>query len=452
MRHMGRAFSDSVWPGFRPDTVPVLYVVPNISTLLANWRGPLPAGFTPLSDGSGIGWQPVASRGAASTGTQLDGRPTAQVVMRPEATIADLVGLTAHEAFHVFQGVSARDGRRFGAGENSFLISSYPVFDATNEAGVALEGRLLKAALEARDLPRRRDLLRQFIAARETRHRRLEAAYASFETLGELNEGLAEYALVRTLILAARDTAFAWRDEARRLVARSTAALDSLTHNVTQSIRLRFYVLGPAESRLLDELAGPAWKRQLLADNLTLQDAVALVSGARDSEQAALRRAESGFALPALRARADADVARLRGVRRSQMDSLLTVEGVRLTVALDSLPGGRAGLCMIDPQNLLQADAGVLLHTRAVHICAGALLDASFTTPVVDDRRGKSVRAVIGPADSLRITTGGNAVTLLEGQSLEVTDLRVETPVLSLRSARAQVERRGRQLTINPKP
>jgi hypothetical protein len=174
---MDRVFADSVWPDFRPDTIPVLYVAPSIGTLLAGWRGPLPPGFTPLGDVTGTAWQPVAARGAASTGTQLAGRPTAQVVVQPGAGVADLVGLSA-----------------------------------------------------------------------------------------------------------------------------------------------------------------------------------------------------------------------------------------------------------------------------------GPPLDASFTTAVVEDRRGKSARAVIGPADSVRITSRGQPVTLVEGQALEATDVRIETPVLTLRSARAALERRGAELLLRPKP
>jgi hypothetical protein len=442
VRQLAPQFADSVWPGFRPDTVPVLYVVPEIGTFLLGWRGDLPAGFAPLAAAPGAGWQPVAARGAASTATTLAGRPTAQVVVTGNATAVELAGLTAHEAFHVFQSAVRRDGRRFGQGENSFLVSSYPVFDAANEAAVALEGRLLRAALESRDRTRQRELARQFVAAREARHRTLPGDYATFEQLGELNEGLAEYTLVRTRALSGdRDSG-----------ARTTAALDSLTHDVTRSMRLRFYVTGPAQARLLDALAGTDWKVRLLRDNLTLQDALAFASGARDAETAARRAAERAFGMAALRLQADEGLARLRALRRAQVDSLVGAAGVLLTIVLDSLPPGRVGLCMIDPQNLLQADAGVLLHTRAMRACAGSALDASFTTAVVHDRPGGSIRAVIGAADAVRVTSGGKPLALNEGEQTEAVDVRIETPTLTLRAARADLERRGRELSVRPKP
>ena len=52
-----------------------------------------------------------------------------EVFVFPEASDAELLGTTVHEAFHVFERSVQRDDRKFGSGENSFLVSSYPVFD-----------------------------------------------------------------------------------------------------------------------------------------------------------------------------------------------------------------------------------------------------------------------------------------------------------------------------------
>lgn len=448
---IGRTYGDSIWPGFRLDTIPVLYVLPDTGTALLGWTGELPSGYSPAGT-PGAGWLPAAARGAASTGTSLAGRPAAQVVAGG-ASVAQLVGLTAHEAFHVFEGVARQPGRRFGAGENSFLVSSYPIFDGANEAAMALEGRVLATALAARNPAGRRELVRQFVAARDARQRLLGDEYATFERLGELNEGLAEYAQLRILMLATRERSLSWAGEAQQLVRRGIAALDSLTRDRTRSIRLRFYVTGPAQALLLDAMEGPGWKTRLVRDDLTVQEALATVSGWRDAETAARHRAETFFGGAALRRAADSGVAGLRAQRRAQADSILAAPGVLLVVALDSLPGSRVGLCMIDPQNLLQVDAAVLLHTRAVRTCAGAAFDASFTTKVVDERGAGAIRAVIGPLDSLKVLGGGQPLVLRDGQdALTVTDLRIESGAVSLTSRRAEIILRGRTLTVRPRP
>jgi len=173
---LGREMGDSIWPGFRPDTIPVLYVIPEKGILLLGWRGELPSGFRPVEASPGAtprgqaGWEPSTDLGAASTATELADRPTAQVVVDSQS-IASLVGLTTHEAFHVFQAAARKPGRRFGQGENSFLVTSYPVFDPQNEAGMALEGRILAAAVMAPTKTRQRALARQFLAVRESRQR-----------------------------------------------------------------------------------------------------------------------------------------------------------------------------------------------------------------------------------------------------------------------------------------
>src|SRR3954470_9657954 len=109
---IGRDMGDSIWPGFRPDTIPVLYVVKGAGTLVLGWRGELPSGFTPIVDRPDAGWQSTADRGAASTGTELGGHRVAQVVVADSANVASLVGLTTHEAFHVFEAVARKEGKK----------------------------------------------------------------------------------------------------------------------------------------------------------------------------------------------------------------------------------------------------------------------------------------------------------------------------------------------------
>lgn len=441
---VGRELGDSIWPGFRPDTIPVIYVLPGQGTLLVGWPGELPAGYTPVvadpaaptAAPKGIGWHAFADPSAASFATSLDGRDAAQVVVKDSDDVAAIVGTTTHEAFHVFERAARKPDRRFGRGENAFLVTSYPVFDAQNEAGWALEGRILAAALEA-GATERRALARQFLAAREARQRTLGSGYAEFEQLAELNEGLAEYTLVRSVELAARHRDFPDRTGARRLRADKIAALKTLTRERRLSLRLRFYQTGPALGLVLDALVGPKWKQRLVDDDLTLQDALADASAYRAAELALRRTAETRFGMAALKAAADSDVAGLRARRHAQVDSLLNVPGVELIVIME---GGRLGTCGIDPQNLLQVEPGVLLHTRWVRVCAGDALDANFDTPVLQDQAAQTLKAVVG-ADS--------TVTVTQPASGEV---KVESPLVSLRATKAQVVRDGRVLTITIKP
>jgi len=443
---ISRQMQDSIWPGFRPDTIPVLYVIRGKGTLLLGWRGELPAGFVPaVSDlreqPGAAGWQPVTDRGAASTGTSLAGRPTAQVVVDSQG-IAALVGLTTHEAFHVFETASRQAGKRFGQQENALLVTSYPVFDPQNEAGMALEGRILEATLSAPNQQRRRALARQFLAVREARHRALGPELADFEQQAELNEGLAEYTLVRSVDLAARQRGFPDRAGAEQLRAEKRVGLHKLTEEVTLSIRLRYYATGPALGLLLDAFegggrggrGGPGWKTRLVNQNLTVQDALADASGYRANERALRRQAESTFVMRSLRSAADSGVASLRAVRRAQVDSALAAPGVQLVVTIE---GRSIGSCGFDPQNLLQVEPGVLLHTRWVQVCTGDVLQATFNTPVVQERN--TVRAVVGADSSVKVIEGPDGA------------VQVESPLVSLRAKHATTSREGGVLTVKIK-
>jgi hypothetical protein len=446
------AHPDAIWPGFRPDTTPVLFVIPNAGTLLLNWHAPgPPEGYAPVAGVARGGWQPAAVRTAASTGTSLAGTSAAQVFVSPDMTDALLFGTVVHEAFHVYEASVARGGRRFGSGENAFLVSSYPVFESANEAGVALEGRLLARALAAGTREARAERAQEFLAAREARHRALGSEYADFEAMGELNEGLAEYALVRALELASGDASLPFRADARRELERHRARLDSLTANARQSLRLRFYITGPAMGLLLDRLAGPAWRADLMRRDLTVQDELADVSGYRDRERALLARAARAVDTAALAEAARATVEQLRSMRHREADSILAGPGMTVVLKSDSLGGGRLGMCGIDPQNLLQADAGVLLHTRWVRVCTGGFT-AEFTTATVQDRTAGTFAAVVGAEDSVRITADGNPVALRDGETLVARDVKLVSPGATLQAARAALTRTGRSLTIAPLP
>ncbi len=428
---IGREMGDSIWPGYRPDTIPVLYLLRGHGTLLLGWGGALPPGFTPDSAVAG------------ATAAELLGRGAAQVVVDTQS-IASLVGLTAHEAFHVFERASRTEGRRFGRGENSFLVTSYPVFDPQNEAGMALEGRILASAERASTKTEKQMLAREFLAVRESRQRALGAELAEFEQLAELNEGLAEYALVRAVQLAARLPDFPDRAGAEHLQSRKRVGLRQLTADVTLSIRLRYYATGPALGALLDALEGPAWKSRLVDQNLTVQDALAGASqdalagasGYRATELALRRQAETRFVMASLRRGADSGVAGLRALRRKQVDSILAAPGVLLIVAIE---GRSLGLCGIDPQNLLQVEPGVLLHTRWVVACVGDAFQATFNTPVVQDRNAETLRAVVGADSTVKVTANG-------------ADVRVESPLVSLRASKAEVSRDRRVLMVKIKP
>jgi hypothetical protein len=450
VQRLGVRAGGEIWPGFRPDTVPVLYVLPDQGTLLLGWAGPLPEGFSSISDVPVAGWRSAAAPGAASTATSLEGRGTAQVVVHSLVT-ADILGITVHEQFHVFQASQRVPGRRFGRGENSFLVTRYPIFDEGNESAFGLEGRLLSAALASGSPEEARRLAHEFLAVREGRQRGLGPDLAEFEIMAELNEGLAQYAGLRATQLAAEISDESSRARLLEAADKTLGDLEGLITEQTLSFRLRFYSTGPAIALLLDRLAEGDWKTELQEEDLTLQDALAAASGYREREQALQREAEQEFGGAELDAMARSSVASLRVLREAQIDSALARPGVEIVVVTEAIGG--VGFCGIDPQNLLQAGDGVLFHTRWFKPCAGNALQAEFTMPVVHDQNRGTLRAVIGAAEEVSVTVGGEVVDLENLQHIDrAENVGIEAPGLSMSSALAELRKRGSTLWVTLLP
>ena len=451
---LGEKHGESIWPDFRPDTIPVAYVFPQRGTALFGWRGNLPSGYVGVAGIADGGWLDQRNLGAASTGTSIGGRSVAQVVVSSLAT-EEVLPLAFHEAFHVFEQASRRPGLRFGGGENSFYVASYPIFDTGNETLFALEGRLLSSALQEKSIPKKSSLARQFAAVRRTRQALLESQFAEFERMSEMNEGLAEYALVRALQLLARDNTVtaATRSAADRKLTERLVALTNLTANVSQSFRLRFYHTGPAQALLLDVLGKQGWKRQLMMQNETLQDALAAATGLDDVQRSNFRLAVARLDSATASREAADRVASLVALRKRQVDSLLSVPGVLLELSASALPAKDFGMCGFDPQNHLQVSPTMQIQKRWWRPCSGAQLTSEFNVPSVHDATTGTIRAVIGRMEDVKVTVDGAAVALTDGQVIEsARNLRVEAPRATVQSARARVSLQGRKLQITPLP
>lgn len=449
---LGRLYGDSIWPGFRPDTIPMSFVIPSHGDFLYGWRGALPGGYAPVDGVPELAWRDLRALGAASTGTSLEGRPVAQIVL-DAINEPSLVSIAFHEAFHVFQGVSRKPGRRFGSGENSFYVASYAIFDSANETGFAMEAAILGAALNISDVRRKRDLAQQLVAVRRGRHAGISKEMSDFDQQSELNEGLAQYALVRTLRLLQAHGPAAWRPQTAALLREERERIPGIMTNTKQSFRLRYYATGSSMGLIMDDLSGPRWKRLIADENLTIQDALGVVSGVDSVARAARQRAEARFDVAARRVEAAALMARISSTRMRQVDSVLAAPGITVVVAADSLPPRQFGICSFDPQNHLQVSATMQLQTRMWIPCIGRALRAEFNVPSVHDQTAMTVTAVIGAEADIKLTVDGQAVTLKPGDVLAaVTNVKLDAPRASVTAAKATVNRVGDRITIRGLP
>ena len=443
---LGSVIGPRIWPGFHPESIPTLYVIPGRAKLFVAWRDTAPAGFAPLP-GTGALW----------TDTQAVSFPSDRFIaflsVDSTATTADVLGLALHEEFHSFERMTRREGRRFATWENAMLVADYPVFDVENETLWAIEARLLRRAFRAQTAAGAKDLARRFLAVRDTRQARLDSSFANFERLGELNEGLAQYALLRGVTELGRIDGAPRDSAARRIVNDETRLLDSLLTRTRNSVRRRFYATGSTMSLLLDRLAGPAWKPALVSRDRTIQDELALVVGYSGAAMLGPAWVDSLHQLQqATRAEAERAVEGLRARRLAQVDSVMQHPGVRIVVEATGVPGGRFFYCGFDPQNLLQVGDGRMLHARFVVLCGGDSVSVSFEQPATEDRRTGEYETVLADAASLVITAGGAPLAVPDTGVVEATALRVESSRFTLRAPHATVAHRNGALRIAPRP
>lgn len=435
----GAEIGPLIWPGFRPDTIPTLYVIAHRSKVLVQWRHEWPAGFTVTPARSDVG---VAGSGMVSL-------PSGKLIsfMSVDSSMSPglVLGTSIHEAFHSFERSVMKDGQTFGTWENAMLVGTYPVFDVENEAAFALEGRKLRQALEASSIERARRAAREFLALREARQRVLDSEFTEFEKRAEMNEGLAQYSLIRGLAEVSRLEGGLWTAAARRESMIESALLDSLLGLSQRSVRRRFYATGSAIALLLDRLAGQAWKDQVLRQNLNLQETLALISGYDSLSESAAAADTRGMG--AMMAEARRSVDRLRASRVRQADSLMSLPGTRVTVDPTGLPSGSLQWCGFDPQNTLQTGDGRTLHARFLNVCAGNQVKGSFDLPVV---QSDSTGTLSFSADtaSLQLTQEGRPLELSDGATVEVTGLKLAGTNVELEARRARVTRRGSRIVI----
>ena len=435
----GEVLGPAIWPGFRPDTIPTLYVIAHRGKVLVQWRHDWPAGFAAIAGRPDVG---VAGSGMVSLPS---GRFISFMSVDSSMSPGLVLGTSIHEAFHSFERSVMADNRTFGSWENAMLVGTYPIFDVENEAAFALEGKKLRQALEAPTVELARRGALEFLAWREARQRVLDSEFTEFEKKAELNEGLAQYALIRGLHELARLEGGAWVSAARHEAVVESALLDSLLSLSQRSVRRRFYATGSAIALLLDRLDGQRWKERLLRENLNLQETLAVVTGydgARVSGTFA-----PGDPLSRLTREAERSVARLKAVRTAQADSIGRAGEIR--IAIDPRPLGAGGLqwCGFDPQNTLQTGDGRTLHMRFLNVCAGSAVKGELNQPVVqDDSTGVITFAV--DSGSLKLTGRGQPLSLAESPPVEVVELVAEGNTMRVEARRARVTRRGSTLTL----
>jgi len=403
-----------LWPGFRPDTIP-LALYDGTQTWLFRHPAP-PEGFRPHAPGSNIwvmdGRQPEVTANSSAT---IGGRTVATLI--PDLTTqnaARWASVAAHEAFHAHQ-----RKRHPTWSANEAVLFTYPWENAEALAERRLEFEALRRALAA---PNKRDAACWATATlkeRDSRFSRLGTDAARYETSSELNEGTAQYVQNR---------------------AAGTKALTNMPAQefVPSGIRDRVYATGGAMGQLLDRLR-PRWREELdQADsNAALHDELraAVRSRAVPATACVISPTERDQAL------ANAN----RDIRAEQMQlaalgqEFARRQGWSIVVDASARTLQVAGF---DPLNVSRLSATTVLHRRYLKLANDggefesidqeALTESAGSHPLFSGVRRVSVNG-LSQAPTIDETGGGVALQVGE---------------LHLKFKAATVERDGQRVTI----
>ena len=414
-RSVAAAAGDAIWPGFDLRTIPIAVYESGGEALVIQVRE-APADFerlpaegltTPVYRG------PATEAMNANTSGRLGGEVAAFIQrgsLSNELVPGD-ISLLFHECGHAFRARAPQGGPERWPVEDATRVADYPGTDAANNAWGRVEGRLLRAALEADD-EAARETARDFLAVRARRRAALDAAVVTYEQRLELNEGLAEYFGLKAVLLAppglgpgfGADGGF-YREFLERLARVNVAGRGAE--------RPRFYPTGAAQALLLDRFAATKWKHDVEGRGAPLEELLAAAVGF-DVEEVAGRAERVGAAesfASLLAAEQLASRAAL-AAQRARLLAILAAPGRKLVLDL-SRAGGAGNLTSFDPMNIVAVEPDVKVHGRMLSLeYAGG--SASFETPVVQDLRRQWLIAAL--PDGAEVERGSGLVA--EGLAL----------------------------------
>ncbi|MFN8574627.1 MAG: hypothetical protein U0132_21420 [Gemmatimonadaceae bacterium] len=330
-----------LWPGYRPDTVP-LAIYDGQRTWLVHHPSP-PNGFSPSAAGSDIlvmeGRHPEVT---ANSSAQIGGRLTATLIpnfgTRPAMAWA---AVAAHEAFHAYQRATHPTWAA-----NEANLFTYPWNNVEALSLRRLEFDALRRALTAAD-PRAQGCFASLaMTQRKERFRLMGPDAATYETRNELNEGLAQYI----------------QDKAAGASALERMPTEEFPPD---GVRDRVYRSGSAMGQILDRL-DPTWRRQLEQgdSSLTLQKVLEEAATRAEAGAPSTCAQDRSFAVKE-RMRAKTDIASLTTRLAAERRKVITRPGWSVVIDASQGPLGLAGF---DPLNVSRLTTTDILHRRYVKL------------------------------------------------------------------------------------
>jgi hypothetical protein len=471
-RHILETIGPEIYPGWKWNTIPLLLYRPLVQDVLLN-APRRPPGFARFTGRTVLSDKTIYARND-STVKDIDGQNTSITLDSMRVLVVadqysrerqqieansgrpimaqwlkewgfiqspyDEVEIILHEAFHVHQ-----DRLAPGKAANEQAVAHYPLLDPGNNALVALEARILRDAVLAKDAAQKRARIEQFLAVRTLRRTGLDTASVSYENLNEFSEGTARYVQFRFDQLGERVTPIpemylrtgftGYRDVLQKRLERQ---MDEMVKVASFSddrfgnkfgggpMRFRLYDTGGVQALLLDDVA-PDWKQRIFAPGVYLTDLLAgaiPMSADRRANLVAQAKAEYGF--DSILVNRQAFEKEGRRIIQSRVDSIVNTTQTLVTISY-AAAGDITGLGYT-PFGVTAVNDHTAIYDLvpvAVRFRNRVILRMKSTVPVVIDREAKTVTFAIASAPALfegksaagidiaELTLGGSPATTI---------------------------------------
>lgn len=450
-RHILETIGPDIYPGWKWSSIPLLLYRPHVQDVLLN-APHRPPGFSRFEGHTALPDRIIYARND-STAKDIDGQNTSMMLdsmlvlvvadqysrmreqivgnlsQHSDSVTADWlknwsflqspydeIGTLLHESFHVHQRRLAPDK---SADESA--VAHYPLLDATNNALVALEARILRDAVLASTPSRRRGKAEEFLAIRALRRSMLDTASVTYEDLNEFSEGTARYVQLRFLEIGDRVTPTpemyfhsgftGYRGVLRPMLARrmdDMVAVASFSDNRFGNrfgggpMRFRLYDTGGAQALLLDDLA-PNWKSRIFAPGIYLTgllDGALHLSNDRRASLVAQAKSEYGYDSVFVNRQALEREGRL--LIQKRVDAILNTP--RTLVTISYAGAGDINGMGYTPFGVTAVDDHTAIYDLvpvAMRFTNKVVLRMKSVVPLIVDRQAKTVTFAVSSAPAL---------------------------------------------------
>jgi hypothetical protein len=352
--------------------------------------------------------------------------------------LEEAIALGFHESFHIFESDKNRAGARWRH-ENAMLVAFYPETEARLGALFNIEGQLLFAALQSKEDKVLKKLIHQFLAVRAWRRSEMEERFAEFENGAESNEGLAEYAGVRGVVIGLRAAAekrlrlpFRYRDEAEYLESKYRK-LNSITEAGRNS-RLRFYYTGSAQALLLDRLMKD-WKRRVQFESAVLEDLLAEATQFSAAASQPLRDATlKQYDYTRVLKREAETAVKKQAQKQAVLDEIVNQKGLRYVFDFSAI-GKMGNIKFFDPMNLTVVNKDKRAHTRMLHIGEDGLYAGDFEQAVIEDIQHQQYLTIVDARENQIIVDGVRLDVAIPAEKAFKEKLQIKTAKFTFEAA-----------------